>query len=286
MEFYQLRQFEAAARHKNMTRAAEELCIAQPALSKTIHKLEEEFNAQLFIRNKKGLLCTKQGEILLRYANQILPLVNAASKEINESLGKKSEIRLCVRSSAVLISNVLSDFIHEHPSVHFSISSESEGCDLLIDSISSDSPLPQGAKLLMSEEICLAVSGSHPLAGESSVWLKQLEEEKFIDLRGSASYAAVFQSVLNRVRFSPKIAYSCEDYVLQSKLISLGLGVSFVASVTWMNSYLPENVVLLRIKDADCFRNLYYMPLGIYHSETQKLLEQHLKSYFQKLTAN
>ena len=33
---------------------ASELCIAQPALSKTIHKLEEEFGAQLFIRNKKG----------------------------------------------------------------------------------------------------------------------------------------------------------------------------------------------------------------------------------------
>lgn len=55
MELYQLRQFQAAARHKNMTRAASELCIAQPALSKTIHKLEEEFGAQLFIRNKKGL---------------------------------------------------------------------------------------------------------------------------------------------------------------------------------------------------------------------------------------
>ena len=72
MELYQLRQFQAAARHKNMTRAASELCIAQPALSKTIHKLEEEFGAQLFIRNKKGLECTRQGEILLEYADRIL----------------------------------------------------------------------------------------------------------------------------------------------------------------------------------------------------------------------
>ena len=70
MELYQLRQFQAAARHKNMTRAASELCIAQPALSKTIHKLEEEFGAQLFIRNKKGLECTRQGEILLEYADR------------------------------------------------------------------------------------------------------------------------------------------------------------------------------------------------------------------------
>ena len=65
MELYQLRQFQSAARHKNMTRAAGELCIAQPALSKTIHKLEEEFGAQLFIRNKKGLECTRQTEYWL-----------------------------------------------------------------------------------------------------------------------------------------------------------------------------------------------------------------------------
>lgn len=286
MELYQLRQFEAAARHRNMTRAAEELCIAQPALSKTIRKLEDEFGTRLFIRNKKGLLCTKQGEILLHYAHQILPLVKDISKEINESLDKQNEIRLCVRSSAVLVSNVLSDFIHEHPSVHFSISTDSEDCDLLIDSVSSDAPLPQGAQLLMSEEICLAVSGSHPLANDSSVCLEQLRQEKFIDLNGSASYAEVFQSVLNQARFSPQIAYSCNDYVLQGKLISLGLGVSFVASITWMNSYLPENVVLLHIKNSNCFRNLYCMPLGSFRSGTQKLFEQKLKTYFQQLTVH
>lgn len=83
MELYQLRQFQAAAKHKNMTRAAAELCIAQPALSKTIHKLEEEFGSQLFIRNKKGLECTRQGEILLHYADKILSLSDDASRAIN-----------------------------------------------------------------------------------------------------------------------------------------------------------------------------------------------------------
>ena len=125
MELYQLRQFQSAARHKNMTRAAGELCIAQPALSKTIHKLEEEFGAQLFIRNKKGLECTRQGEILLEYADRILALSEDAARAVSESLGDAGEIRLCLRSSAVLVSNVLKDFIHEHPHVSFSISSAS-----------------------------------------------------------------------------------------------------------------------------------------------------------------
>ena len=107
MELYQLRQFQAAARHKNMTRAASELCIAQPALSKTIHKLEEEFGAQLFIRNKKGLECTRQGEILLEYADRILALSEDAARAVSESLGDAGEIRLCLRSSAVLVLSLI-----------------------------------------------------------------------------------------------------------------------------------------------------------------------------------
>lgn len=284
MEIYQLRQFQAAARHKNMTHAAEELCIAQPALSKTIHKLEDELGAQLFIREKRGLTCTRQGEILLRYSNEIIPLFEAASREIAESLGNQGEIKLCLRSGAVLVSNVLSDFIHNYPHVRFSISTETEGCDLLIDSVSSSAELPEGAHLLMTEEICLAVSESHELAKKNHVSLNQMKHEKFIDLAGSASYAEVFHSVFERTKFTPQIAYSCDDYILQSKLISLGLGVSFVASVTWSNSYLPENVRLLHIDDMDCSRSIYYMPLGSFHSETQHIFEKQLENYFSNMS--
>ena len=225
MELYQLRQFQAAARHKNMTRAAGELCIAQPALSKTIHKLEEEFGAQLFIRNKKGLECTRQGEILLEYADRILALSEDAARAVSESLGDAGEIRLCLRSSAVLVSNVLKDFIHEHPHVSFSISSEPKGCDLLIDSVSSAYDIPDNAHL----------------------------------------------------------AYSCNDYILQGKLISLGLGVSFVASVTWTSSSLPENISLLHIDDCPHFRSIYYQPLGSFCSENQRIFEHQLEEYFKNL---
>lgn len=283
MEIYQLRQFQAAARHKNMTRAAEELYIAQPALSKTIHKLEEELGTQLFIRNKKGLECTRQGNILLKYSNQIIPLFDAASREIEESMGNHGEIRLCLRSSAVLVSNVLSDFIGQHPQVSFSISKETEGCDLLIDSVSSSAEIPENAHLLMTEEICLAVSASHPLAKEGHVRLDQLKGEKFIDLADSTSYADVFHSVFEQTKFTPQVAYSCNDYILQSKLISLGLGVSFVASVTWLSSNLPENVCLLQIDDFHCSRNIYYQPLSSFNSEMMQAFEQQLETYFQQI---
>ena len=72
MELYQLRQFAAVAKYENMTRAAESLNVAQPAVSKTIRNLESELGAELFERTGKGLRRTEQGDILLRYARTIL----------------------------------------------------------------------------------------------------------------------------------------------------------------------------------------------------------------------
>lgn len=214
---------------------------------------------------------------------RILALSEDAARAVSESLGDAGEIRLCLRSSAVLVSNVLKDFIHEHPHVSFSISSEPKGCDLLIDSVSSAYDIPDNAHLLMTEEICLAVSSSHPLAHTGHISVEQMMDEKFIDLADTPSYAGVFNSIFSKCKKTPQIAYSCNDYILQGKLISLGLGVSFVASVTWTSSSLPENISLLHIDDCPHFRSIYYQPLGSFCSENQRIFEHQLEEYFKNL---
>ena len=60
MELYQLRQFAAVAKYENMTRAAESLNVAQPAVSKTIRNLESELGAELFERTGRDC-ATEQG---------------------------------------------------------------------------------------------------------------------------------------------------------------------------------------------------------------------------------
>ena len=168
-------------------------------------------------------------------------------------------------------------------SISFSISSEPKGCDLLIDSVSSAYDIPDNAHLLMTEEICLAVSSSHPLAHTGHISVEQMMDEKFIDLADTPSYAGVFNSIFSKCKKTPQIAYSCNDYILQGKLISLGLGVSFVASVTWTSSSLPENISLLHIDDCPHFRSIYYQPLGSFCSENQRIFEHQLEEYFKNL---
>src|SRR3712207_2130342 len=72
MELHHLRYFEAVARHGHMTRAAHELHIAQPSLSKQIRVLEDELGVALFDRVGRRIELTQAGEMLLPYARRIL----------------------------------------------------------------------------------------------------------------------------------------------------------------------------------------------------------------------
>ena len=76
----QLRQFLTVAQCGNVTRAAAELYISQPALSISISKLEDEIGKPLFLRNNRKLVLTASGEVLLDYAQRITALISEAER--------------------------------------------------------------------------------------------------------------------------------------------------------------------------------------------------------------
>ncbi len=84
MEIRVLRYFLAIAREENMTRAAQQLHISQPSLSKEIKKLEEELGHQLFIRTNKNMRLNDEGMLLRKRAEDILAMVDKTTEEFNQ----------------------------------------------------------------------------------------------------------------------------------------------------------------------------------------------------------
>jgi LysR family nitrogen assimilation transcriptional regulator len=90
MELRQLRYFAAIVEHGNMTRAAESLHIAQPALSQALASLEAELRGRLFVRQPQGMQVTRAGEILFRHVRSLLRQVDEMRESISQEIARPS----------------------------------------------------------------------------------------------------------------------------------------------------------------------------------------------------
>ena len=84
MELYQLKQITAIYRYGTISKAAEELHLSQPALSRSMQKLEEELQVPLFIRQKNKIEFNENGEMAVRYAEKILDQLKTMIVQIRQ----------------------------------------------------------------------------------------------------------------------------------------------------------------------------------------------------------
>ena len=86
MELLQLKYFKTVAQIGKISEAAQALFISAPALSTSISRLEKELGVKLFDRTNNRIIQTQQGQILLRYVNQVFSVLDCARTELQQSL--------------------------------------------------------------------------------------------------------------------------------------------------------------------------------------------------------
>ena len=84
IELYQLEQLVCIAEKKTISNAAQELLISQPALSRSMQRLEEDFNVQLFDHYKNKVVLNKNGELAVKRAKDILNRVEKMKKDVQD----------------------------------------------------------------------------------------------------------------------------------------------------------------------------------------------------------
>ena len=84
IDFELYRIFYTVANNKNITKAADELNISQPAISKSIKNLEEQLGGQLFVRTKRGVILTEEGYEFYNYIKQAIEYISNAENKFTE----------------------------------------------------------------------------------------------------------------------------------------------------------------------------------------------------------
>lgn len=136
MELRVLGYFLAVAREEKFTRAAEQLHVTQPTLSRQIAELEAELGVKLFTRSSHNIVLTEEGMMLKRRAQELLSLADRTKRDF---IGRQEELEgtVAVGSGEFLSTRLLTDcmtaFRRIHPLVKYEL--YSGNADNISDSI-------------------------------------------------------------------------------------------------------------------------------------------------------
>ncbi len=125
LELYRI--FYVVAKHKHMTKASQELCISQPAISQSIKKLEDQLGGTLFLRSNKGMELTEEGKMFYEYVKGALELINNAENEFTSFKDlSKGEIKIGCSTTLtkLILMDALKTFHSEYPNIDINITND------------------------------------------------------------------------------------------------------------------------------------------------------------------
>jgi DNA-binding transcriptional LysR family regulator len=239
MELRQLRYFEAVVRHRHFTRAAEELHVAQSALSHQVKRLERELGIELLRRTTRSVEPTEAGELVAARARAVLAETEALGGELDELRGLVRG-RVMVGGAMLFggkldIPAVLSAFNARFPDVEVGVRAGSS--QRMIEMLHDGSldvtfalevePPPEVERLeLSSEELAAAIGPRHPLAGEGPLPVSELAGHPLIAFEPGSSTRRLVDMALSEAGIAPRIAVEANDLALVRSLAARGLAVA------------------------------------------------------------
>jgi DNA-binding transcriptional LysR family regulator len=188
MELRQLRYFIAVAEHLSFSKAARQLHVTVPPLSRQIRQLEEEFDAQLFVRDRRHVILTDAGRLLLQEAKVLLAQTARVTDSVRMAkCGSVGLVKVGIGPGlGERVSRVLTEHSKKFPAVELQcrdvFSSAQYNAlpdgDLDVGFVRpyNDSG-PLASEFLFEEQMVVHLSKANPLAKRKSLRLKDLAEE-------------------------------------------------------------------------------------------------------------
>jgi DNA-binding transcriptional LysR family regulator len=291
MELNKLRYFYIVAKYEHMTRAAEEIHIAQPALTKTIKALEDELGVPLFMKKGRNIALTPFGEYLKIKLDGIFPQLDRIPEELKSlQTQKKHTVRLNVLAASTAVTNAIISYKKSHPHIIFElIQNEADAnCDI---SVMTGNFMEKNAQVIrkqceMEEKIYLAVPKNSPYATLSSIELSTVQSEEFVSLAGSRPFRSICDTFCALSGFRLKPSFESDSPIAVQNIIGAGAGVGFWPEYSW-GKISASDTVLLPISSPVCARKLIvtlYENAAI--SEVAEDFYHHLIRYLQRKRRN
>lgn len=259
MELLQLRYFLAVAESEHMTNTAKQLHIAQPALTQSIHRLEQELGVSLFERAGRGIRLSPAGAYVRDRVKPAMETLENVSRDVQLfQQGEQGVVRVGVHAASGVAIDGIAAYSELNPHVSFEITQDERERhrDVIVTTIT-----PRGSstvenameKTPFSERIGIAVPASSAL--EDTASLADFANERFIALAGSRRFREVCDTFCARRAFTPHIAFESDNPLVVKKMIGLGLGVGFWPDHSW-GDLDPKSCRLVHLRETEFTRDV------------------------------
>jgi DNA-binding transcriptional LysR family regulator len=244
MENFRLRVFRAVAKHLNFRRAAEELCLTQPAVTLQIKALEQHLGVQLFDRSGARISLTPAGTMLLKYAHKIEKLETAALAGLSQFAGEqRGDLRIgaSLTIAQYILPHLLGAFQQQHPQVRPYVTTRNT--EHVLEALVArevsigfiEGPTLRRdvrTEVFLEDEIVLMVPPAHEWSERGFVEPEELKQERLLIRERGSGTRRVIETALQKCGVKAKhlnLGMEFDSTEGITTAVEAGLGIGFAS---------------------------------------------------------
>lgn len=282
MTIRHLRIFEAVAREGSMNRAAARLYLSQPTVSKAVKELEEYYGVRLFERLSQRLYITREGELLLSYARQVLEGFDRMERALRRP-DRPQELRVgCSVTVGTALINPLLD----------QAAQALKGCQVMVEvnntSVIEEMVLSNRVDLglvegivrhpdllhipVLTDRLCLVSAPDHPLARKKDLKLSDLEGWELISRERGSVDRNQLEQLLRQEGIRMVRSWNCTNTEAIKNGVTAGRGVAVLSILVVRKELDRGELVALEVEGLPILRPIE----AVYHKD--KFLSSPMKA--------
>ena len=259
MEITQIRYFLEVAESQHITKSAEKLHIAQPALSQSIKRLENELGVPLFKKNGRNILLTRYGKYAKEKLDNVIQELDNLSSDLDAMAHvERHTIYINVLAASTFITNAIIKYQEQNKDIKFKLT-QNESSDNYDIQVNTKLFYQQSSEnineYIHNEKIYLAVPNSDKFKDIDTISLKEVESLGFISLAGSRQFRYICDKFCHHAGIKPNYIFESDNPNAVQNMIAANMGVGFWPEHSW-GEKTSEKIKLLKISDFDLSRDI------------------------------
>ena len=292
---FRLKVFYTVALRLNFTKAASELYISQPAVSKHIQELEETYKTKLFERNGSKIALTPAGEILLKHTKNIFEIYREIDFDMSSFISERQGLLRLGASTTIsqyIISPVLARFHQKQKDIKVNLlNGNTEQIENALINKEIEIGIVEGQSKnqsikyipFLKDELVLVCNTRNPLVKQNRISLEDLKEMKFITRERGSGTLEVIEYALKQVDFKLSdlqiemqlgSTESIKSYLLNSECFA------FMSIHAVSNELKKNELIILDVENLSIERYFYIITLVGKSDSLSELFIQNLSAHY------